>query len=151
MQSSAFRNALLGFIAAAVSVVTVHQLICVFVTQIGLAKIEPWSFKAVPPYGVPAIINGMFWGGLWGAIFGLVVDKLPGTADWLKGLIYGLCIVVVSNWIVLPLIKGKIFGIPNQDLFAGGDPKRLLAGVLILGGFGTALALIYGLIRQRRA
>ena len=29
---------------------------------------------------------------------------------WLKGLIFGLFIVVVSNWILLPLIKGQMFG-----------------------------------------
>ena len=53
-----------------------------------------------------------------------------------------------SNWLLLPLIKGAL-GVPNQLLFAGGDPKRLLAGVLILGAFGIALGIFYRLLRQR--
>ena len=69
---------------------------------------------------------------------------------WLKGLIYGLCILVVSNWFLLPLIKGKIFGQANQVVFAGGNPKRMLIGILILGAFGTALGFIYGLLTARR-
>ncbi len=151
MQSSMLRNATLGFIAAALSVVTVHQLMGLVVTQLGLARIEPWSFRAVPPYGVPAIVNNMFWGGLWGVLFALIVDKLPGGALWLKGLIYGLGIVVISNWILLPLIRGQVFGVPNQVMFAGGDLKRLLAGALILGAFGVALAVIWGLLAKRQS
>ena len=46
-------------------------------------------------------------------------DRIPGGMAWLKGLIFGLGIVLVSNWIVLPLIKGLISGQPNQVLFGG--------------------------------
>ena len=151
MQQSLGRNLLLGFIAAVIAVVTAHQLMCVLVTTLGLAKIEPWSLKGVPPFNVPTIVNSMFWGGLWGALFAVIHRKLPGGMMWLKGLIYGLMIVVISNWLLLPLIKGKIFGVPNQILFAGGDPKRMLVGVMILGAFGTALGFIYGLIAKQRA
>ena len=149
MEGSVGRNLIMGFIAAAIAVLTVHQLMYVLVTQLGLAKLEPWSMKGVAPYNVPTIVNAMFWGGLWGALFGLIHDKLPGGMFWLKGLIYGLLIVVLSNWLLLPLIKGNIFGVPNQVLFAGGNTQRLIAGALILGGFGTALGVIYGLINRR--
>ena len=149
MENSVGRNVLMGFIAAAIAVVTVHQAMYLVVGQLGLAKIDAWSMKGVAPYGVPAVLNGMFWGGLWGILFGLIHDKLPGGMMWLKGLIYGLLILVLSNWLLLPLIKGNIFGVPNQVLFAGGDTKRLMAGVIILGGFGAALGLIYGLLTKR--
>ncbi len=148
-QGSAVRNLVVGFIAAAIAVVTIHQLTVLGLTQAGLIKGEAWSMKPVPPYAIPAIANNIFWGGLWGALFGLVWDKLPGGAMWLRGLIYGLCVVVVSNWIFLPLIKGKIFGIANQPLFAGGDPKRLLAGAIILGLFGAATAVFYAMMSRR--
>ena len=39
----------------------------------------------------------------------------------------------------------------NQVLFAGGYPKRMLIGALILGAFGTALGFIYGLLTTRTA
>jgi hypothetical protein len=135
-------NLILGFIAAAIAVATVHQGIILLLKLGGLlpASSKTWSLDPYGPLGVPTIVNHMFWGGLWGILFALIWDKLPVGAWWLKGLIYGLLIVVVSNWIVLPLIRG-------QALFAGYDPKRLLASALILGGFGIATAVIYSVIR----
>jgi hypothetical protein len=149
MRDRSATDLLLGFIAAALAVVTAHQLIILILTQIGLIKGSPWSFAAVPPLGVPQIINGMFWGGLWGVLYALIHERLPGGATWIKGLIYGLLIVVFSNWLLLPFIKGTILGQKNQAFFAGGDPTRMLAGVLILGGFGIATALIYRMLVER--
>ncbi|MFM9938827.1 MAG: hypothetical protein ACKVP7_04950 [Hyphomicrobiaceae bacterium] len=142
-------NLLLGFIAAAIAVVTVHQGIVFVLTQIGLIKGTPWSLSPIKPWGMPQIVNSMFWGGLWGVLFAVIHDKLPGGAMWLKGLIFGLIITVISNWTLLPLIKGHVFGQPNQILFAGWDPTRMLATVLILTGFGIATGIIYGLIARR--
>ena len=106
--------------------------------------------QPIAPWGVPRLINNIFWGGLWGALFGLIYDRLPGGMAWLKGLIYGLLIVVVSNWILLPLIRAQIFGQPNQVLFGGLNPQRMLASVVIVGGFGLGLGIIYGLIDASR-
>ncbi|NJO33911.1 MAG: hypothetical protein HC869_12980 [Rhodospirillales bacterium] len=78
----------------------------------------------------------------------MIYEQLPGGTAWLKGLIYGLLIVVVSNWILLPLIKGQIFGQPNQVLFGGWNPQRMAATAIILGAFGLALGAIYGLMRR---
>lgn len=129
--------------------VIVHQGIIYLLTTAGLVKGTPWSLAPVAPFGVPQIVNSIFWGGLWGALYGVIHDMLPGGSDWLKGLIYGLAIVVVSNWIAIPLIKGILLGQKDQAFFAGFDPSRMLAGVLILGGFGIATALIYRMLVER--
>ena len=139
-----------GFIAAAIAVVIAHQGL---IYALGLAGMLPppvrvWSMAPVPPYGVPAIANSMFWGGLWGALYGLIHEKLPGGAVIVKGLIYGLLIVLFSNWLLVPLIKGNVFGQPNQVLFAGFVPVRMAISVLILSTFGMATALIYSLLRR---
>lgn len=149
MRPSPVSALVIGFIAAAIAVLTVHQGVVWAVTQIGLIKATPWSMSPIKPWGVPQLLNGMFWGGLWGALFALVHEKLPGGAMWLKGVIYGLIITVVSNWTLLPLIKGYVFGQANQVLFSGGDPKRMLAVVLILTGFGAATAIIYSLLARK--
>jgi hypothetical protein len=133
----------IGFIAAALAVLTVHQSIVWLVTQFGWIKGTPWAFTAVPPYGVPQLINSLFWGGLWGALFGLIHEKLPGNTAAIKGLIYGGLIALFSNFLILPFIKGEMFGVKNQVYFAGWDPMRMLAVLCILGGFGIATALIY--------
>jgi hypothetical protein len=142
MEKLSARSFVIGFIAAAIAVVCVHQTVVFLLTQGGLIKGEPWSMKAVGPLGVPAIVNSVFWGGLWGALFAVLWPRLPGGAMWLRGLIYGLLILIVSNWLVLALIKG-------QPLFAGFDPQRMLAGVLILAAFGAATGAIYGALRTR--
>jgi hypothetical protein len=156
---------LLGFLAAAIAVVTVHQAI---VYVLALYKFLPataqaWSmqeiktapgfvtaaFQAMGFKGLPQIVNSIFWGGLWGVVFAAVWPRLPGGAMWLRGLIFGLLVALLSNWILVPFIKGVLFKLPNQPFFAGFDPTRMLATGLILGGFGLTLGLVYGLINSR--
>ena len=142
----------LGFVAAAITVVVVHESIIYVLAAAGYIPNRAWSMTpAIPPWGVPRLINNIFWGGLWGALFGLIHDRIPGGTSWLKGLVYGLMIVVVSNWILLPLIKGRIFGQANQVLFSGWVPERMLVTVVIIGGFGIGLGIIYGLIARGRS
>jgi hypothetical protein len=138
---------ILGFVAAAISVVVVHEGIILILSQYGLIRATAWGMQAMPPWGVPRLINNIFWGGLWGVLFALVYDWIPGGASWLKGLIFGLCIVVVSNWILLPLIKSRVFGQSNLVLFNGWDHRIMLAVVCIVGGFGLGLGIIYGVLR----
>jgi hypothetical protein len=139
----------LGFIAAMIAVAIAHEGIIYGLTQAGWIRGSAWGLQPIPPWGVPRLINNMFWGGLWGALFALIYDRLPGNAAWLKGLIYGLSIVVVSNWLLLPLIKGQIFGQPGQVLFGGGDPQRMWPPLVIVGGYGLALGVIYGIIGRK--
>jgi hypothetical protein len=141
----------LGFIAAAIAVLIVHEGVIYLLTQGGLIRGTAWGMQPIPPWGVPRLINNVFWGGLWGVLFALIYHGLPGGAGWLKGLIYGLFIVVVSNWILLPLIKGQVFGQPNQVLFGGWDPWRMLPAALIVGAFGLALGVLYDLMRRDKA
>src|SRR5436190_1910269 len=140
----------LGFIAAAISVVVVHEGIIYLLNAGGYIPTHGWSMTpAIPPWGVPRLVNNIFWGGLWGALFGLIYAWIPGGMAWLKGLIFGLLIVVVSNWILLPLIKGQVFGQGNQVLFGGWNPTRMWIVAVIVGGFGLGLGIIYGLIGPR--
>jgi hypothetical protein len=141
----------MGFIAAAIAVVTVHQAIVYGLVQGKFlpATSQAWSVRPVPPYGVPAIANSVFWGGLWGMLFAAVWPKLPGGAMWVRGLIFGLLMVVFSNWLLVPFVKGVLFKIPNQPFFGGLDPSRMLATALIVGGFGLTLGLIYGMLQKR--
>jgi len=142
---------LLGFIAAAIAVLFVHESIIYVLARAGMTRGTAWGMQPIPPWGVPRLFNNIFWGGLWGILFALVYERLPGGAAWLKGLIYGVLIVVFSNWLLLPLIKGQIFGQPNQVLFGGWEPWRMLAAMLIVGGYGLGLGMIYGLLRPRNS
>jgi hypothetical protein len=142
---------LMGFLAAAIAVVTVHQSVVYLLGANGLlpATIQAWSMKPVPPYGVPNIANGIFWGGLWGVLFAAIWPMLPGGAMWLRGLIFGLLVALFSNWMLVPFVKGTLLKQPNQAFFGGFDPTRMMVTLTILGAFGLALGLIFGLMRNR--
>ena len=149
------KQVFLGFIAAAISVLLVHQTIIFLLGQVGMTRSVPWTMRPLgygPFPGLPIILNTVFWGGMWGAVFGLVYEWLPGRWSWLKGLVYGILVVVLSNWILLPLIRQYVFNYPPQALFAGfngSNPMVLFPGFLILAGFGVGLGIIYGLIARR--
>ena len=142
---------LLGFVAAAIAVLTVHQSI---VYVLASAKVLPatsqaWSMATIAPLGLPKIVSDIFWGGLWGSLFAVVWPKIPGGAMWLRGLIFGLLVALFSNWMIVPFIKGTLLKFPNQVFFGGFDPTRMMATLLILGGFGLTTGLVYGIMRAR--
>ena len=73
-------NLLLGFIAAALAVVTAHQGVILLLKTIGMipAATTPWNLAPFQvhwlgepiilrgtPLKVPTLVNLMFWGGLW--------------------------------------------------------------------------------------
>jgi hypothetical protein len=139
----------LGFLAGAISVLVAHEGTIYLLHAAGYIPGNGWSMTpAIPPWGVPRLVNNVFWGGLWGVLFALLYEWVPGGVAWLKGLIFGLCIVLVSNWTLLPLIKGQVFGQPNQVLFGGWNPQRMLIVLAILGAFGLGLGIVYRLIAR---
>lgn len=140
MSGGALRDISIGLLSAAIAVVLAHQLIVFLLTQAGLISGEAWSVKPYGPWRVPTLVNHMFWGGLWGGLFAIVWPQLPGRWMWVKGVVFGLLILVLGDWLVLALIHG-------QPLFAGFNVQRMFAGVLILSGFGAATGTIFGLLK----
>lgn len=147
-----FGRLLAGFIAGALAVLIFHQGMYLLLHLSGLIPNAPWRMNPVPPYGVPTIINQMFWGGLWGAGFALLYDVLPGSAV-VKGLIFGMLgPMLLGSWLVVAFLKG-------QPLFAGAfakgfDITKLRNGFLLNGiAFAIGIGLLYprlaGLIGAR--
>jgi hypothetical protein len=150
--SETLRRAVLGFVAAALSVLVAHESVVYVLNALGRLSRRAWTLTPpIPPFGVPYLLNLVFWGGLWGILFAFIHPLLPGRMMWLKGLIYGAIIVVLGGWILVPLIKGQLLGLPNQELFGGFDPQRMLNSTLIVCGYGLGLGIIYGLIARGRA
>lgn len=138
-------RALFGFVAGAVAVVIAHQVMILLLYLAGQIGNPPYSFRS-NPWGVPQLINQMFWGGLWGVLYSFVVRAFPGGwPTWMKGLVFGLGIhVILGNWIVVALIRG-------QTLFSGWVPLRMLIGALIGTAFGLGAAYVYAALTGRLA
>ena len=137
---SASTRAFLGFVAAAISVLTFHQGMIEALHVAGLAPFTPYSSNPVPPFGVPLIADLCFWGGLYGLVFGLLLPRFTWPL-WLCGIILGIIAVLVSMFVVSP-IKGGGFG--------DGWHAWPMARSLIINGFwGLGVGLILPLLMPR--
>jgi hypothetical protein len=142
MSSPAMR-ALLGFIAAALSVLTFHAAMWEMLHVLnlpGLGMPAPYPMKPVPPWGVPQIVNLCFWGGLYGLVFGLVLPRLRAPL-WLCGLGLGVLAALAGIFLV-PAIKGLPVG-------SGWVLLNWVRSLLINGAWGVGVALILSLLLRR--
>ena len=131
----------LGFIAGALAVVAFHQVMVFVLSTVGLIQSHVYSMRGVPPFGVPTLLNQMFWGGLWGLLFAAIADTLPPWPLLFLGFTFGVLGPVLASWFVVAPLKG----IP---MAAGWVPQRMLASILINGCWGIGLALLYAGLRR---
>ena len=144
MDNTLLTRILLGFVAGAVAVVTAHEIIDYILHAAGIFPRVPWSMTPAAVAGVPQIVSDMFWGGLWGILFALISDRVPGGNLTVKGLIFGIVgPAILGVFILVPLITGRF------PLFFGGDIKLLGSVLLILAGFGAAMGWLYGFLASR--
>lgn len=146
MTDLSLKTLLMGFIAGAIAVVTVHEIIDFLLLKAGLFQRVPWSMQPSAVTGVPQIVSDMFWGGLWGVLFALIQGSIPGDSLLVKGLIFGIVgPALIGVFILVPLITGRF------PLFFGGDPKPIISVLLILAGFGAGMGWLYGFLISRVA
>ena len=130
----------LGFIAAAIAVLTFHQGMIAALHAVGWVPFVPYRTTPVPPFGMPAIVSNCFWGGLYGAAFGFLMPRFTWPL-WLCGLILGLIAVLVGWFIVAP-----IKGLP---IAGGWVPMNMLRSIVINGSFGVGVGIILPLLMPR--
>jgi hypothetical protein len=133
-------RALLGFVAAAISVLTFHQGIIAAFHSLGWSPYAPYRTMPVPPWGVPVIADLCFWGGLYGAMFGLLMPRFT-LPLWLCGVILGVIAALVGMFVIAP-IKG--------NAIANGWHAWPMARSLLINGFwGLGVGLILPLLMPR--
>jgi hypothetical protein len=133
-------RAFLGFVAAAIAVLTFHQGMVAALHAVGWVPFMPYRTTPVPPFGIPVIVSNCFWGGLYGAMFGLAMPRFTLPA-WLCGLILGLIAALVGWFIVAPLKGSPIAG--------GWVPGNMLRSIVINGFWGLGVGLILPLLMPR--
>lgn len=135
----------IGFVAAVLSVLIFHQGMILLLRETGLFGIPRtalvWNMAANPrAYGLPFIVNQCFWGGLYGAVFGLFAPKVR-VPLWAWGLIVGAATTMVGFFVLAPLRGTPIAG--------GWQAMAWLRGLSIGLSFGLGLWLIYSVITSR--
>ncbi len=135
---SALSRASLGFVTAVVAVLVFHQAMWAALHVAGLMP-PPFPTDGIPPFGIPRIADLCFWGGVWGAAFGLILPWLPASMPmWLKGLCLGIAAALVGLFVV-PAIKG----LPLADDWR---PMVFVLSFLINGFWGIGVGLILPLL-----
>lgn len=122
------------FIAGAVAVPLFHQVTLAILNAIGFVARQPFSMTATKPFGVPQVISLSFWGGVWGIILGLVLERITSRKTyWLVALVFG----AVAPTLVAILVVAPLKGQP-----VGGDWKMLVTGLLVNAAWGLGTALL---------
>jgi hypothetical protein len=138
--SSAPTRALLGSIAAAISVLTFHQGMVDALHALGISPFTAYSARPVPPFGVPLIVDLCFWGGLYGLVFGLLLPRLTWPL-WLCGVILGIVAALVSMFVLGPTKGGA--------LAHGWRAWPIARSFLVNGFWGLGVGLILPLLMPR--
>ncbi|HML43650.1 MAG: hypothetical protein JNN24_04100 [Hyphomicrobium zavarzinii] len=140
MEGTSFKSLVLGFIAGAIALVTVHELIGLWLYNSGYATRLPWSMEPSLMTGYPQIATDAVWGGVWGAVFALILGSVPRGSMTFRGALLGLIgPALVGTLVLIPLIR-------SEPPFLGND-INLIWPVLATGaGFGAATAWLYGFL-----
>jgi len=145
MESVTLKSVVIGFIAGAIAVVTVHELIDYALLQAGYFPRVPWSTTPAAVTQIPQIASDILWGGLWGAVFALILGNKPHGSMTLRGALLGILgPALVGVFILVPLITGRF------PMFFDGDQNMIGSVLLIAAGFGAATAWLYGLMSYGR-
>jgi hypothetical protein len=100
--------------------------------ELGLSAM--FGVKAPIPWKSPDIYKPLFWAGLWGIPFGLLI-KLAWSWLYLFGLLYFLAPVLALYIIFLPMSGAGYFGLQH------GGPKFAVYLLLVNLPFGIITAL----------
>jgi hypothetical protein len=126
----------LGFIVAAISVLTFHQAMWELLHYLalpGLGMPPPFPTEPVPPLGVPRIASLCFWGGVWGAAFG-AVWRGPRASLWWAGILLGV-VAALTGLFIVAAIKGQPIG-------GGWVLTNWVRSLLINGFWGLGVGLM---------
>jgi hypothetical protein len=126
----------LGFVVAAISVLTFHQGMWALLHYLqlpGLGMPAPFPTEPVPPFGVPRIVSLCFWGGVWGALFGAVWHG-PRASYWWAGVLLGV-VAALTGMFIVAAIKG-------QPIAGGWILNNWIRSLLINGTWGLGVGLM---------
>lgn len=129
------RRALIGFLAAFLGTVTVHQLVIAALPFIGINAFPAYSLRPTAPFGVPLFLSLAFWAGVWGIVYVFIADRLPKTLNpLLVGALFGILLPTLASWTIIPALKG-------QPLFFGFNSARIAAATIANSIWGASIPL----------
>jgi hypothetical protein len=129
------------FIAGALAVPLGHQLALWALNAVGYIDRAPFGMEATKPFGVPSVISLSFWGGVWGILLGLILERMRGAKYWVLATVIGA---------IAPTLVAGLVVAPLKGIQVGGNSKLLVVGLIVNAVWGLATALFYHLMARRR-
>jgi hypothetical protein len=140
MSPSWTRRALIGFGAGFVTVLTFFQLGLLLLYALGAVSDPPPDMTPTRPFGVPSVLSGAFFGGLWGILFAFLEPRFPrGVGYWITPLLYGAVILDIGLWFVVAPLKGFSLGF-------GFEPRDVAIAIFLQGVWGIGMGILYRLV-----
>jgi membrane protease YdiL (CAAX protease family) len=133
------RRALIGFGAGFIAVVIFFQLGLLILYWLGAISDPPPDMTPTRPFGVPTLLSGAFFGGLWGILFAFLERRFPrGVGYWVASLLFGAVILDLGLWFVVAPLKGFALGF-------GFEPKDVAIAIFLQSVWGIGMGILYRL------
>jgi hypothetical protein len=127
------------FIAGTLAVPLGHQIALWALNAIGTISRAPYAMTATKPFGVPSVVSLSFWGGVWGILLGLILNRARGTRYWVLAIVIGaIAPTLVAAFVVAPL----------KGVAVGGNATMLMVGLIVNAVWGVMTALFYRLMSR---
>lgn len=125
------------FFAGMLSVLLFQMGALAILHAIGQTPGTPFPYGPTKPFGVPQIWSFIFFGGLWGIVFGLVERYFPkGPVTYYAcSFLFGLIGPVLVLWFIVLPLRG-------QPVAAGFVASRMLTHLIIHGAFGLGVGVL---------
>jgi hypothetical protein len=143
---NALKSIVVGFIAGAIAAVTAQEFISwLFVHYWTGWEAVPWSTVPMrslilPDVELPWVVGNTITGGLWGALFGLILGWKPQGMMTIRGAILGLVGPgLISAFGVIPYLEHQVSPLIE------GNVSVIVPVLCISAGFGAVAAWLYGL------
>ena len=132
-----FRHSIITlFVAGALSVLVFHQGTVTILNLLGYSN-PPFPFTPSKPMGVPQIWSWVFWGGVWGIIYGAAEKYFP------RDPLYSVAAFAFGAIVPTLVLAFIVFPLRGAPIAWGGNATRIIVAIIIHGmwGLGTGIFL----------
>ncbi len=133
------RNVVEWFAAGALAMLLFHQGSVAVLSALGMFPVGPWNVARVPPFGLPALVHGAFFSGVWAVLYVLVLEpRRPADVPlWLAVPLFAAIVPVAFLFLVMAPARGAplAFGM-------GGTMVGMVILAHAVWGLGIALLVL---------